>query len=186
MINKSLKVLFIFNGVFVLAGSLLGPLYALYVATFDKNILSVSITWASFLIATFVFTLTVSNFGDKIQDKRYLLMAGFLVRAFAWFMFIFAGNIFHFVLLQILLGLGEALGTPTFDAVFAEHLDKGRHIREYADWKLIVNGTTAVGTIIGGLIVTTLGFSWLFVAMSGLAMVAFFGMLVQPKKILQS
>ena len=184
MSNKPLKTLFIFNGIFVFAGSLLGPLYALYVGTVDKNILSVSITWASFFVASFIFTIIVSKVGDKIKEKRYLLMAGFLVRAVAWFMFIFAGNVFHFVLLQTLLGLGEALGTPTFYAIFAEHLDRGKHIREYADWKLIVNGTTAVGTIIGGLVVTTLGFSWLFAAMSGFAVVSFLGVLVQPRKLL--
>jgi len=184
MHNKPLKTLFIFNGIFVFAGSLLGPLYALYVGTFDKNILSVSITWATFLVATFVFTLIVSKIGDGVKEKEYLLMAGFLVRAVAWFMFIFAGSIFHFVLLQALLGLGEALGTPTFDAIFAEHLDGGKHIKEYADWKLIVNGTTAVGTILGGLVVTTLGFGWLFAIMSGLAVVSFLGVLIQPRKLL--
>ncbi len=184
MQNKSLKTLFIFNGIFVFAGSLLGPLYALYVGTFDKNILSVSTTWASFLVATFIFTIIVSKIGDKIKEKEYLLMAGFLVRAIAWFMFVFAGNVFHFVLLQILLGLGEALGTPAFDAIFAEHLDGGKHIKEYADWKLITNGTTAVGTIMGGLIVTTIGFSWLFATMSGLALVSFLGLLIQPRKLL--
>ena len=155
MQNKSLKILFIFNGIFVFAGSLLGPLYASYVGTFDKNILSVSITWASFLVAAFIFTIIVLKTGDKIKEKEYLLLAGFLVRAIAWFMFI-----------------------------FAEHLDGGKHIKEYANWKLIVNGTTAVGTIIGGLIVTTLGFSWLFAVMSGLAMLAFVGVLLQPRKLL--
>ena len=184
MHNEPLKALFIFNGIFVFAGSLLGPLYALYIGTFDKNVLSVSITWASFLVATFVFTLIISKVGDKIKEKEYLLMAGFLVRAVAWFMFIFAGNVFHFIFLQILLGLGEALGTPAFDAIFAEHLDGGKHIEEYADWKLILNGATAVGTILGGLVVTTLGFSWLFAMMGILAVVSFFGVLIQPRKLL--
>jgi len=184
MLNKSLKTLFIFNGIFVFAGSLLGPLYALYVGTFDKNILSVSVTWASFLAATFIFTLIISKLGDKAKEKEYLLMAGFLVRAVAWFMFIFAVNIFHFVFLQVLLGLGEALGTPAFDSIFAEHLDSDKHIKEYSDWKLIVNGTTAVGTIIGGLVVATFGFGLLFAAMSGLAAVSFLGVLIQPRKLL--
>jgi len=184
MQNRPLKALFIFNGIFVFAGSLLGPLYALYVGTFDKRVLSVSITWASFLFASFIFTLIISKTGDRIKEKEYLLMAGFLVRAIAWFMFIFAGSVFQFVFLQILLGLGDALGTPAFDAIFAEHIDGGKHIEEYANWKLILNGTTAVGTVMGGLVVTTLGFSWLFAVMSVLAVVSFIGVLVQPRKLL--
>lgn len=184
MNNSSLKILFIYNGMFVFAGSLLGPLYAVYVGLLDKNILSVSATWSTFLIATVVFTLIISKIGDRIKEKEYLLLAGFLVRATAWFMFIFADNIFHLILLQTLLGLGEALGTPAFDAIFAEHLDSGRHIKEYSDWKLVLSAATGVGTMIGGVIATKFGFQWLFVSMSILALIAFSGVLVQPRKLL--
>ena len=38
--NRSLKTLFLFNGIFVFAEGLLGPLYALYVEGFDKSILA--------------------------------------------------------------------------------------------------------------------------------------------------
>lgn len=184
MNNKSLKTLFIFNGIFVFASSLFGPLYAVYIGLLDKNILSVSITWSSFLIATVIFTLIISKLGDRIKEKEYLLMAGFFVRAIAWFLFIFAGNVFHLILLQALLGLGEALGTPTFDAIFAEHLDGGKHIKEYSNWKLVLSGATGIGTITGGLIVIAFGFQWLFVSMSVLALIAFCGVLVQPRKLL--
>lgn len=184
MNNKSLKILFIYNGIFVFAGSLFGPLYAVYVGLLDKNILSVSITWSAFLIATVIFTLIISKIGDRIKEKEYLLMAGFLVRAIAWFLFIFATNVIYLIFLQILLGLGEALGTPAFDAIFAEHLDGGRHIEEYSDWKLVLNGATGVGTIIGGLIATAFGFQWLFILMGILALVSFGGVLIQPRKLL--
>lgn len=184
MKNKSLKILFIYNGIFVFAGSLLGPLYAVYVGLLDKNILSVSITWSAFLIATVIFTLIISKIGDRIKEKEYLLMAGFLVRATAWLLFIFAGNVFHLILLQTLLGLGEALGTPVFDALFAEHLDGGQHIKEYSNWKLVLSGATGIGTTIGGLIATVFGFQWLFISMSVLAVVSFVGVLIQPRKLL--
>lgn len=174
----------IFNGVFVFASSLLGPLYALYIGIFDKNILSVSVTWATFLISTFLFTLIIARVGDRVEEKEYLLVAGFLIRAIAWFMFIFAGTVFHFIVLQALLGLGEALGSPAFNAIFAEHLDGGKYIQEYSTWQLTVTGTTAIGTIIGGLVVTTLGFSWLFAIMSGLAALSFLGVFIQPRKLL--
>lgn len=184
MNNKSLKILFIYNGIFVFAGSLFGPLYAVYVGLLDKNILSVSITWSAFLIATVVFTLIISKIGDRIKEKEYLLLAGFLVRAIAWFLFIFATNVYYLFFLQILLGLGEAFGTPAFDAIFAEHLDDGRHIEEYSDWKLVLNAATGIGTIIGGVIATKFGFQWLFISMSVLAIVPFIGVLIQPRKLL--
>jgi len=183
-INKSLKILFLFNGVFVFASMLLGPLYAVYVESIDENILSISVTWAVFLISATFFTFIVSRRGDSVKEKEHLLMAGFLIRAISWFLFIFVGNIFHLILIQFFLGIGEALGSPSFDAIFAQHLDKGMQIKEYSSWKLIVNGATAVATIIGGLIVVTFGFNVLFIVMSFFALIAFFGVLIQPREIL--
>src|SRR4030042_5027981 len=105
----------------------------------DKKIISVSATWSAFLISTFIFTLIISGVGDKIKEKEYLLLAGFLTRSVTWLLFIFTTNILYLVFLQILLGLGEALGTPAFDAIFSEHLDDGKRIHNYASWKLISN-----------------------------------------------
>ena len=45
--------------------------------------------------------------------------------------------------------------------------------------------TMAAGTILGGLVVTTLGFNWIFAMMSFLAFASFFGLLVQPGKALR-
>lgn len=70
------------------------------------------------------------------------------------------------MVLQVLLGIGEALGTPAFDAIFAEHLDKDKHIADYADWKIVEKIMLAFATAIGGLIVTKFGFNCLFLTMS--------------------
>ncbi len=184
MINKSLKILFLFNGIFVFAATLLGPLYAVYVESIDKNVLSISITWAVFLASATFFTFIVSRRGDSVKEKEYMLMGGFLIRAVSWLLFILVGNILHLIFVQILLGLGEALGSPSFDTIFAQHLDEGMQVREYSSWKIIVNGTTAIATIIGGLIVVNFGFTVLFVVMSAMAMVSFFGVLVQSREVL--
>lgn len=110
MKNKSLKVLFIYNGIFVFAGGLFGPLYAVYVGLLDKKILSVSITWSVFLIATLVFTLIISRVGDRVKEKEYLMMAGFLVRALAWFLFIFAADVMHLVFFTNTARTGRSTG----------------------------------------------------------------------------
>ncbi len=163
---------------------LLGPLYAVYVESIDKNILFISITWAVFLASATFFTFIVSKRGDSVKEKEYLLMAGFLIRAISWFLFIFVGSIYHLILIQFFLGIGEAFGSPSFDTIFAQHLDEGMQVKEYSSWKLIVNGATAIATIIGGLIVVYFGFNILFIIMSSMALVSFFGVLVQPREVL--
>jgi hypothetical protein len=182
--NKALKIIFIYNGIFVFASGLLGPLYAIFVETIDKNILSVSLSWSAFLISTTLSMLFIRNFGDSIKEKEYLLLAGFLIRAVVWFSFPFVSTLSVLVFLQIMLGIGEAVGSPAFDAIFAEHLDDGRHIREYMDWKLTSNIAGAIAVISGGIIISYAGFSALFFIMGSLALASFIGILLKPRGLL--
>ncbi len=182
MKNRALKLLFIWNGVFMLAISLLGPLYAVYVEKLGNGILIISASWSVFLFSTTFFTFLVSRLGEKIR-KDHLLMANYLIRAFVWLGFIFIGNIPQLIVLQIFLGLAEALGTPAFEAMFAEHIDKNKDIEEYADWELIQNIVMAIGVLLGGLIVNSFGFKYLFSFMSILAVISFLGILFKPKKV---
>jgi len=66
--------------------------------------------------------------------------------------------------------LGEAVGSTGFDAIMAEHLDKSRHIRDYAVWKTTSNLLVALATLIGGFVVTAYGFSPMFIFMGIVAM----------------
>ncbi len=184
MPNKALRTLYLYNGIFVLAAGLFGPLYALYVENIRANVLIISFSWAVFLISSTLFTFIISKFGDKVKEKEYLLMAGFLIRAIAWIMYIFVGNIFFLIFIQILLGVGDALGTPAFNSLMAEHLDRHQHIKEYSDMNIIFNLCSALATVLGGALVAYLGFQYLFVFMAALAMVSFFGILLKPRRLL--
>lgn len=182
--NKALKTLFTFNGIFVFASTLFGPLYAVFVETIDNDVLHMTISWSAFLVSTTVFVLVVRKFGDLIQETEYLLMAGYLIRAIVWFVFPSITTFLELIVLQILLGIGEALGTPSYDALVAEHLDKNRHIEEYSNWKLISNIVGAIAVVIGGFIVKSSGFQVLFYLMGILALISFIGILIKPRKLL--
>ena len=184
MKNKALRTLYIFNGIFVFGGGLLGPLYAIFVNTIDNNILAISISWFAFLISSTLFMLIIRTYGDMVKEKEYFLLGGFLIRAIVWFIFPFTSTLLMLVILQILLGLGEALGTPAFDAIFAEHLDKDKHIKDYTDWKLISSLVGAFAVLAGGFIVKFQGFNLLFFTMGTLALISFFGVLLKPRKLL--
>ena len=174
-INKSLKVLFTLNSIFVFGGSLFGPLYAIYVQGLDNKIVTVSLSWAVFMISSTVFMYFVSKYGDKVKEQEYLLAGGFLVRAIAWLGYLFVTNVTGLIVVQIILGLGEALGTPAWNAIFAKHLDGHKEIMDYSNWNIINNLLVALSTILGGVLVTYFGFSVLFLAMSMLALVFLWG-----------
>ncbi len=182
--NKPLKVLFTYNGIFVFASYLLGPLYAIFAKDVVKDAFSVSLTMSILLISTTIFTFIISKYGDRVKEKEYLLLGGYLVRAITWFFFAFAKNFQEIVVLQFFLGLGESLGNSAWSAMFAQHLDKNRYINEYATWQLITTILGAISILIGGLIVRNFGFSTLFFIMSIIATISFIGILIKPRKLL--
>ncbi|MHC1707250.1 MAG: MFS transporter [Bacteroidales bacterium] len=184
MNNIALRVLFLYNGIFVGAAAMLGPLYAIYVVKFVDGVTAVSVSWAAFLISTFVFTYIVARKGDAVNEKRYLLLAGYIIRIVSWVLLIFVHNLTALVFVQILLGLGESVGTPAFNAIFAEHLDRSKYIKDYSNWSLIANISSAAGILAGGIIVNKYGFEALFLLMSALSLIAFFGILMKPGKLL--
>lgn len=183
-INKTLKTLFTINSIFVFAGALFGPLYAIYVQGFDSKVLAVSASWAVFMVSSTVFMYFTSKYGDKVKEEEYLLAAGFLVRSIAWVGYLFVTNLTGLMMIQIVLGLGEALGTPSWSSIFAKHLDGKRGIMDYSSWNIVNNLVVAAANVTGGLLVTKFGFNVLFIFMGALAFMSFIGVMITPRKIL--
>jgi MFS family permease len=167
--NKSLRLLLSINSVFVLAANLLGPLYAVYIERLGGSVAVVSGTWSVMLLTTTLVNFSLIRFGDRVRQHEYFLIAGFIFRAFAWIGFAHAQNIAMIIFLQVIIGIGEALGSTGFDSIMAEHLDKSNHIRDYAVWKTVSNILAAIATFAGGLIVTIYGFSPMFYFMGVVA-----------------
>jgi len=182
--NKALQTLYIFNGIFVLAAWALIPIYALFAEEIGANLFTVSVLAAVLFASRALFVLLVRFFGDDICEKEYMLLAGFLVRALAWAALIFADSVVWLFVIQIFMGFGHAVGTPAFSALFARHLDKGREIEEFADWQIVSQLMAGVGSFTGGVVVTYFGFDTLFMIMSVLAFISFFGVLLKPRDLL--
>ena len=184
MKNRGLNILFLANGIFIFGASLIGPLYAVYVGEIVSTPIAISASAAAFLIASTLFTALIGRYGDKVREQEYLLMGGFLVRALAWIGYIFVGDMFALLFVQVLLGLGEALGSPSFSALFARHLDRGEAVKDYSSWNIFQSLISAAGVISGGLIATYFGFIPVFICMAAFALISFFFLLFQPRKAL--
>ena len=182
--NKAIKTLYLFNGIFVLAASSITPIYAFFAADIGANIFTVSLLSAAFLGSRVLFTFVLRFVGDKIHEQEYLLLAGFLIRACAWLVLPIVGTVSGLFIVQVILGLGEAAGTPALNAIFAKHLSKGHPIAEYAGWDIVSTICAAIGTVVGGYIVSRYGFNVLFIAMGTLAILAFLGVLSRPRRLL--
>ncbi len=172
MPNKTLRILFACNAIFVFAGNLLGPLYAVFVQGIKHDIPTISGSWAVYLVSTTIFMVLFTGIHDRGLHKKRLLVGAYLVRAVVWASYSMVNGLGFLLILQVVLGLGEAMGTPAFDAIFAEHLDRGKHLADYSEWQVVNNFVLAIGTFMGGLIVSNFGFKPLFLLMSGLALLS--------------
>lgn len=182
--QRALKILFISNGIFVFADRLLGQLYAIFMQKFDINVLSIGFSWSVLMLSATLVTIIMMKFGDSVKEKEDLLILGFTIRMISWILYIFVDSFALFIFIQVLLGIGEAIGSPAFDAIFAEHLDKGKQVREYAIWKIVINLSIAAASLIGSVIVYYLSFQALFAIMAFMAMISIIILLRQPKTLL--
>lgn len=144
----------------------------------------VSVSTAVFYVASTLFLLFMARWGDRVREKELLLVASYIIRGLAFLGYIFIGSALSLILIQILFGLGEALGTPIFGALFAKHTNKKEEVLEYSDWTLVANLMMALGTVVGGFIVSSLGFTFLFVTIAILCFVSAGWILFTPREIL--
>ncbi|PIQ77055.1 hypothetical protein COV82_06475 [Candidatus Peregrinibacteria bacterium CG11_big_fil_rev_8_21_14_0_20_46_8] len=177
--TKTLKILFLTNGIFMLAAGLFGPLYAVYVGQMQDGLLLVTFSWPIFLFSTTFFVylfgkrpLRLSRTNNQSDQKRNILMVSYLIRACTWIAYIFVATPAQLLILQVFIGLAEALGAPTFDALVAENVSRENSLQAYSFWKMVSSVVTAVAASIGGGIVYLFGFNALFVVMAGLSIVS--------------
>lgn len=183
--SKSLRVLFIANGIFVFASTLLGPLYVLFTQEYISQSINIAtFSWAIFLLSSSFVSMIIGKFGNKLKETEYFLILGYILRGFVWILFPIIDNFVELIIAQIVIGIGEAVGSPAYDSLFARHVSNASMIKDYSNWKIISNISNGIAVICGGFVVQYFGFEFLFPTMGILALVSGIIILVQPRKLL--
>jgi DHA1 family quinolone resistance protein-like MFS transporter len=169
MKNFYLRLVFVSNGVFVFAASLIGPIFAIYLNELKVDVIEIGLTSTIFMASSTLCLAIISVYGDREKHRSRYLILGFMIRCVAWLSFIFVDSIFQIYIIQIILGIGEAVGSTSFDVIVAEHLDEGDHVKDYSIWRLIQSFAAALAALVGGIIAQEYGFDMLFIFMSILA-----------------
>ncbi|MBR9707543.1 MAG: MFS transporter [Candidatus Diapherotrites archaeon] len=161
--NKRIKILLAIDGIFMLAGGLFGPLYALFVTQVGGSILDAGLAAAAFSITFGVITLGLGAAEEKTHRLKEAVILGYSVIAIGIAGYSFVSNPFELAMVQVLLGIGYAIEAPAFDAFFSKSIKKkASGALDWASWEGmagIVGGTAAV---LGSVIVTITSFKTLF------------------------
>ena len=182
--NKAIKILLVTNGLILIAGAMLGPIYALFVEKIGGSLLDASAAFGVFALAAGITTLISARYSDKLKENELILVWGYAIMGLGFFGYTLVNSVWELLVVQVIIGLGEAIYVPAFDAVYSKHLDGKRCGREWGAWEATNYFTTALGAVSGGLLVTNLGFSAMFAIMGSLCFASAIYIFRLPRKVL--
>lgn len=182
--NRALKILLITNGIILFASAMMGPIYALFVEKIGGNLLDASITGAIFALAAGITSLISGRYADKIKENELIIVLGYLLVAFGYFLYFFVSSIWFLFVVQVVIGFGEAIYAPAFDALYSKHIDHHKEGLEWGVWETMNYFIYAIGAIVGGFLVTYFGFGAIFFLMMALCTGSALYIYFLPRKIL--
>ena len=164
-LNKTTKILLIASSLWYFGEGLFGPLFAVYAQKIGGDLLDITWAWAAYLIATGIFYVLVGKLVNKSKYKKQVMILGYGLNALLTFGYIFVHNTQQLFLIQIGLGIAEALSASIWDSLFAHHLEDKSNTFHWS----IANGhphfVSGIAIAIGGLIANYISFEALFLTM---------------------
>ncbi|MDR6971851.1 MFS transporter [Leifsonia shinshuensis] len=127
---------------------------------------------SAYLLAYAVPLLITGRLGDRFGPKNiYLIGLVVFTGASAWCGF--AGHIGILIAARVVQGLGAALMTPQTMAVITRIFPPDRRGAAMGLWGAVAGVATLVGPLLGGILVDTLGWEWIFFINVPVGIVAF-------------
>jgi MFS family permease len=172
--NPSLLALLLSNSLVLISLGMFVPIYALFVQQVGGNALSAGLTAGALAFASGLSALLSGRLIDHFSQAqtRYFLVIGWVLIGISCLLYLLVHNVTALFTVQIVSGFLKPISAPAFDTLYARHLDGRSTGQEYGVWEASFFITGGVGAVLGGAIVTLLGFSGVFIAMAILAFLA--------------
>lgn len=166
LFNKALRILLTTNALVLMAAAMLGPIYALFVQKVGGDLMEASVAGGIFALTAGLTTLITGKFSDKVKENELIVVIGYSLMGIGFLLYLWVNSIGFLFFVQVIIGLGEAIYSPAFDAVYSKHLDGHKSGSQWGAWESMNYFTAAFGAIAGGALVTLFNFQLLFVLMS--------------------
>lgn len=174
-VNKVIRFLTLSDILMLSGWGLVNPIFAVFITNQIQggNVEIAGLAIATSLLTKSLVQLPVARLIDRKKgeiDDFWLMILGSLIISSSAFFYIFANNVFHVLLIQVINGFGSALSYPSWLAIFTRHLDTHK---EGFEWSLYFTATDLGGALVaslGGAIANYLGFQPLFLLVGLLAL----------------
>lgn len=170
--NTPLKLLLVASSLWYFSEGLLGPLFAVFSEQVGGDLLDITAAWAAYLIVSGLAYPLVGRLLNGSRWKFRMIAVGYGLNTLFTFAYLLVHDTTSLLLVQVGLGLAEAVSTPSWDAFFASRLAERDDTFAWG----IAGGHTqfisGIAILVGGLIANFISFQALFVVMGCLNLVA--------------
>lgn len=184
LLSKPIRILLVTNALILIAGGMLGPIYAIFIESIGGDLLDISIVATGFSLMAGITTLIIGRLSDSIKESELIIVAGYALMGLGFFSYLFVDSVLSLFFVGALIGFAEAIYSPAFDAVYTKHMEKETAGNIWGVWESMSYFTSATGAIIGGLLVTRYGFDIIFITMSTLCFLSALYIYLLPRIVL--
>jgi MFS family permease len=163
VINKKIKILLAANFVNNVGFSFFPPLFALFVAKFDRSPAMVGTAWAVNMFVLGIMILIFGRYENKLNNHEKLLVTGYLLMATGALCYLLVDNIWQLFAVQAFNAIGVGMSMPAFRTIFTKGEDKDKVTVEWSMADANIRFAIATGAIAGGLVLKYSGFDTLFI-----------------------
>ncbi|MDO8560963.1 MAG: MFS transporter [bacterium] len=178
-INQVILIIIFAEFVFTIGSALIGPLVAIFVTKdIGAPVTVVGFSVAIYWVIKSVLQLPVARYLDKNHgeiDDYYSTLIGLAISITAVYLYYFVQSAWHIYALQALIGIGDALVVPAFQAIFTRHLDKDQEASELALRSSFSYGIgSALGGALSGILALAIGIRSIYLINGTLLLIGFF------------
>ena len=171
-LSKLSRILIFASSLWYFGEGLFGPLFAVYAEKIGGDILDISWAWAAYLMVTGICYILFGNLVNKTKYKKQVMIAGYALNAVFTFAYLFVYNTKTLLLVQVGLGIAEAMSTPIWDSLFASNLEDTENTFHWGLASGHPHVISGIAIAIGGLIANYFSFNTLFIFMGCIQVLA--------------
>ncbi len=147
------------------------PLYALFANSLDIRPDHISYIWSAYSLILAVSILLFGKYENN-KSKGKMLVLGYFGCAVGSTLLLFVQDQSSLIWVLALNAIASGMTLPAYKTLFAKNESRGK---ESEQWSWLDAGTTfsiAIGSGLGGLIISLYGFQGIFIAMAGIQVIA--------------
>lgn len=164
MNSRVIRTLLLSEGLYLFAGGLLGPIWAIYVENIGGDLLEASLAFGTFMLTAALVTHILGKIEDSNRYKAKFVVFGYLMGALGFTGYLFVDSPLSLLGVQAILGMTVAVKDPAYDGLYSKFAK--RHLTlAWGEWEAMDYLTSGISAIVGGLIVTFFGFKSLIFVM---------------------